>query len=633
MRLQHIIKIGAPLVIVGAVAAAYASSFAGVFLFDDILAILQNATIRHFGTALFPLPGQYTVSGRPLVNFSLALSYALSGDRSWGYHALNLLIHLGAALALFGIVRRTLRRTAGAEVEISSLAVALWWALHPLQTESVTYMVQRAESLMGLCYLLSIYGFIRWTEASGPRSRFAWAAVAWLPCAGGMACKEDMVSAPLVIFVYDRIFVTKSWREAWRRHRGLHLALAATWIELGLLVWHNGGDRGGSIGVGLGIPWGGYVLTQFQALARYLRLSFWPQPLIFDYGAVRVTNWTQAVPGMIFMVTIIACTAWGLLRGRLPGLLGGFFLGILAPTFLVPGSIQTIAEHRMYLPLAAVIVAVVAAANGRIQRRPALALTCMAAVALGLGLVTDRRNRVYRSGVSIWADTALHWPQNSRAHANLGAMLLADGDFARSASELQQALDLHEASEAPVRINLGVAQIRLGKTAAAAAQLAAAERVEPNNADAYFNRGIALAALNRTPEAIAEYRTAVRLRPDSAAAHKNLATLLWGAGQADEAIIQFRQAVALEPLDATAQASFGSALAIKGQYAEAISHLDVAARLDPASADVESNWGNCLLFLGRPKEAIGHYKAALRLRPDDAGMQRNLQIAENAAVR
>jgi len=628
-----VIKIGAPLVIVGAVVAAYAGSFAGVFVFDDFLAILQNPTIRHFGTALFPPSGQLTVSGRPLFNFSLALSYALSGNGSWGYHALNLLIHLGAALALFGIARRTLRSIAGAEVEISSLAIALWWALHPLHTESVTYMVQRAESLMGLCYFLSVYGFIRWVEAPGPRSRFAWAAVTWLACACGMACKEDMASAPFVIFVYDRIFVTKSWAEAWRRHRGLHLALAATWIELALLVLSNGANRGGSVGVGLGIPWGPYLLTQFQALALYLRLSFWPHPLIFDYGAVRVSNWAQVVPGMILLVTIAAGTGWGLRRGRLLGLLGLFFLGILAPTFLVPVTAQTIAEHRMYLPLAAIVVVVVAAANGMIQRRPALALTVVAAVALGLGFATDRRNRVYRSGLSIWGDTVAHWPKNSRAHSNLGTLLLATGDLARSASELQQALDLHEVSEALVRINLGIARIRLGQTAAAEAQLAAAERIEPDNPEAHYNRGVALAALNRTPEAIAEFRTTVRLRPESASAHENLATLLWRAGEADKAIIHFRQSVALEPQGAAAQAGLGSALAIKGQYAEAISHLEVAAGLDPTSADVESNWGNCLLFLGRAKEAIGHYQAALRLRPGDAGLRRNLQIAEKAASR
>src|SRR6185369_8786768 len=105
-----------------------------------------------------------TVSGRPLVNLSLALNYAISGSNVWSYHALNILIHLAAGLVLFGLVRRTLSTFNFQASTASACAVALLWTLHPLQTESVTYVVQRAESLMGLCYLLTLYGFIRGTE-------------------------------------------------------------------------------------------------------------------------------------------------------------------------------------------------------------------------------------------------------------------------------------------------------------------------------------------------------------------------------------------------------------------------------------------------------------------------------------
>ena len=152
---------------------AYHNSFRGPFIFDDVPAIVENATIRHLWPPWQPLMPprniSTTVQGRPIVNLSLAINYALNGFRVWGYHALNLATHIGAGLVLFGIARRTLRQPRlqqrfGEAAEMLALAIAILWVVHPLQTESVTYVVQRAESLMGLFYLLTLYGFIRGAE-------------------------------------------------------------------------------------------------------------------------------------------------------------------------------------------------------------------------------------------------------------------------------------------------------------------------------------------------------------------------------------------------------------------------------------------------------------------------------------
>ena len=163
-------------VLAAATLAAYAHSFGGPFVFDDAPAIRDNAAIRHWNTAWQLTDGGSPTAGRPLVSLSLALNYALSGLDVASYHAVNLIIHLLAALTLFGVVRRTLegwqnRASPGAKIARGvsptwvAFAAALLWALHPLQTESVTYLAQRAESLMGLCYLLTLYGFIRYAEA------------------------------------------------------------------------------------------------------------------------------------------------------------------------------------------------------------------------------------------------------------------------------------------------------------------------------------------------------------------------------------------------------------------------------------------------------------------------------------
>jgi hypothetical protein len=147
-------------VIAGSVALAYGGTSTVPFLYDDLSSIVNNGSIRQLATALLPPLGA-TVSGRPVLNASFAINYAWGGVDPSGYHELNLAIHGAAALALFGVARRTLLTLGSSSPSIPAFLIAILWALHPLQTEAVTYVVQRAESLMALFYLLTLYAYIR----------------------------------------------------------------------------------------------------------------------------------------------------------------------------------------------------------------------------------------------------------------------------------------------------------------------------------------------------------------------------------------------------------------------------------------------------------------------------------------
>ncbi len=204
----------APVCIVAATAAAYWNSFQDAFVFDDELWILKNHSIRQLfplGSVLFP--DTPITSGRPLVGLSLAANYALGEYRVWGYHAVNLAIHIAAALALYALVRRTLllpsfgNRFTTRAMPIA-LVAGLVWAVHPLQTAAVTYIIQRTESLMGLLYFLTLYAVVRGatTELQNSLRRVVWYCLAVTACFLGMATKEVMVSAPLMVLLYDRTF-------------------------------------------------------------------------------------------------------------------------------------------------------------------------------------------------------------------------------------------------------------------------------------------------------------------------------------------------------------------------------------------------------------------------------------------
>lgn len=606
--------------------AAYGNSLGGPFVFDDVPAIMGNPSIRQLGSlgaVLAPeLDGGLTVSGRPLVNLSLALNHALGGEAVRGYHLFNLLVHLLAGLTLFGIARRTLqqRRQAprfGAVALPMGWVIAVIWLLHPLQTESVTYVVQRAESLMGLCYLLTLYAFVRSVESAKPS---AWVILSWAACLAGMAAKEVMVTAPLVVLLYDRTFVAGTFREAWGRRGRYYLCLAGTWLLLAWLVAGTTG-RGGTAGFGTVVgPWS-YLLTQCQAIMHYLRLSLWPHPLVFDYGTATVSRLGEVWPQALLLMALAAGTGVALVRRPVWGFVGAWFFLILAPSSsVVPVASQTMAEHRMYLPLAAVVLAAVAGLHAWLGRR---SLLLCGALAMALGGVTFWRNADYHSELALWTDTVAKRPNNGRAHNNLGKVIFAAGRPAEALVHYAEAVRLQPAAPEP-HYNLGLALARLQRPAEAIAHYEEALRLQPDYPDAQNNLGNALLAVGRLADAGNCYEIALRSRPGWAEAHSNLANVRLEQGLPAEAIRHGEEAVRLDPRFAEARLNLGNALAQARRLPEALGQYEEALRLKPDDADAANNLGNVLTELGRLPEAITRYEQALRLKPDYADAHRNL---------
>lgn len=603
--------------------AAYHNSLGGPFVFDDVPAIVENPSIRRLwplGPVLAPaLDGGVTVSGRPLVNLSLALNYALGGEAVRGYHLVNLLIHALAGLALFGVVRRTWGRFRPAEALPAAFCVALLWLLHPLQTAAVTYVVQRAESLVALCYLLTLYGFIRMAEK--PESRL-WATISIVACLAGMATKEVMATAPLLVLLYDRTFVAGTFKEAWRRRWSYYLGLAGTWLLLAWLVAGTAG-RGGTAGFGTAVGSWAYLLTQCQAVVHYLKLAVWPDPLVFDYGTATVRRLGDVWPQALLLVALAAGTVWALVRRPVWGFAGAWLFLILAPSSsLVPVASQTMAEHRMYLPLAALVTLGVAGLLARWGRRGVVVCGGLAVVFAGL---TVRRNTDYRSEVGLWTDTVAKQPANGRAHNNLGKAAFAAGRPAEALVHYAEAIRLQPTVPEPY-YNLGLALARLERPAEAVARYEQALRLQPAYPEAHNNLGNVLLAAGRVDEAGVHYEEAVRLRPGFAEAHGNLANVRLEQGRGAEAIRHGEEAVRLDPRAAAARHNLGNALVQAGRLPEALSHYEEALRLKPDYTDVANNLGNVLVELGRLPEAVAAYERAVRLDPGYADPRRNLAV-------
>ena len=677
-------------ILVLAAVAAYHNSFAGPFVFDDGPSIIDNPTIRHLWplwAAMSPPPGGLTVSGRPVLNLTLAVNYALGGTSVWGYHALNLLIHILAGLTLFGILSRTFKRariggwsglSAARSLDSAAqpvadgprpcwlaLAIAVIWTVHPLQTESVTYVIQRAESLMGLFYLLTLYGFIRSVESEGstqvsglrsqvsarsglrsqvsvPALRFQILSVA--ACICGMATKEVMVSAPVIVFLYDRTFVSGSFAGAWERHWKLHVALGLTWFVL-LAEVIGASGRGGTAGFGTGIPWTLYGLTQVSAVAHYLKLSLWPHPLVFDYGPHLVHSISEIPAAAAVVLALIGITAWGLVRAPAIGFAGACFIAILAPSSsIVPIATETIAEHRMYLalaPLLSLIACLAASAweyctteRGPVRRSPAardaggyypqfIPLSLLAAIALAFIATTIQRNKAYASETALWRDTLAQGFGNPRAHYDLGVALLHQGNDSAARAELEEAIRLAP-DYADALMNLGLVLLNEGHNVAAIDQFQKAVGYKPGSPAAHADLGRGFAATGQLSKALAEFDEAIRIQPDYPGAYRERARALAAQSRDAEAYADYRRALDLSPNDAGAHAGLGAVLADMGRLPEAVSEFQAAYRIVPGTPEDHYILGNLMVQSGDLPGAMAEFREAIRRRPAYAEAHANL---------
>lgn len=573
-------------ILVAAVLAAYHGIFSFPLYFDDVPAIIENATIRHLsdlGAVFSPPANGNAVTGRPLVNFSFALNYALGGTAPEGYHAFNLALHAATALALFGLIRRTFLLPAltgrhGRHETPLAFVAALAWAVHPLQSESVTCIAQRTELLVGLCYILTLYCFVRSIDSARPGP---WPAFATAACFLGMASKEVMVSAPLLVLLYDRTFVAGTFATALRLRWKLYASLAVSWVLLAALVLGAGGARGAAAGFGLGVtPWN-YLLKQCEAIVHYMGLAAWPDPLVVDYGVDVVEHLSAVLPQALALVALFGVTVFAVWKNRPLGFLGLSFFALLAPSSsVVPLVSQTMAEHRMYLPLAVLTILAVLGCHALAGKR---SLLLPLAVAFAFGAVTVRRNRDYRTEISLWSVTVAQRPQNPRAHANLGVALLKNGAVAESVPHFAEAVRLM--SDYPdARQNLATALLMTGRVPEAIAQFEQLLRLTPRSGEAHSNLGLALLQAGRADEAVAHGREAVHLLPGSAEAHYNLAGTLAAAGHPADATVEFEAALRLQPAHGMAHFGLGQALVATARMPEAIVHFERAVSLLPEFA-------------------------------------------------
>jgi tetratricopeptide (TPR) repeat protein len=573
------------------------------FFFDDSAAIVDNPSIRQ----LWPLVGRDTSPGplnppkanpfraRPFVNLSLAVNYYFGGLDPFGYRIVHIVVHALSAMLLWGIVARTLRldcfrgRFDGV-AEPLSFAAALVWALHPVNTESVVYVTQRTELLMGLCYLATVYCSIRYWTTDRPKARATFLVLGTLACTSGMLSKEMIASAPVMVLLFERTFVTGSFRRALRRSWPLYVGLALSWLPV--LAFSYSGVR--TPGVNLELPVYQWWFTQAKVLFLYLKLAVWPWPLVIHYEIPYLKSFAEAWPWLL-ATGLLATGTLVLLWRRSPlGYVALWFFAVLSPTLLIPMLRETAAERRMYVPLAAIVPllivggyavlkqvwqAVVRRAVRETSRSEPIVLFSLATIglAIGLGSLSGHRMAAYQDELSLWQDAIVHQPHNPVVQTNLGTQLAQAGRVQEAIVHLEEAV-----------------------------------RLEPGFYQAHYNLARALEDSARPQDAIEHYRTTLRLRPGEAAAHHNLARLLGQAGRTAEAIEHYQRAIALQPDFCSAHTNLGILFLNAGRVQEAIESFEAALR-QQQGLGTYTNLAMAYGLANRLCEAIPMAEKALKL--------------------
>jgi len=629
-------------VLVVAGVLAYATSFSNPFLYDDQTAIVKNTQIRTLSPLSVPLtpPRDTPVAGRPLANLSLAVNYAYGGLDVTSYHVTNLALHLLVALVLFGIVRRTLLlgRPEGLQPHADGLALAaaLVWVLHPLNSEVVNYLVQRTESLMALCYLATLYCAIR---AHAHPDRWGWRAAAIAACAAGMASKESMVTAPLMVLVYDRVFLYPSLGAAIRERRALYIGLAATWAVLAALML---GQPRTSVGFAAGVSSWTYFLNQLPMIGRYLWLTLWPRPLVVDYGLPRALTLVDViVPGLI-LLALAAATVLALRRRPALGFLGVWFFVTLAPTSsIVPIATEVGAERRMYLPLMALAVLAVVGVytllrrgapagepEGSPRRTPALAL---AVVCLLLAAGTTVRTLEYRSVRTIAQTNVDRYP-HGRARLALASELVAANEHLEALKQLQDAVKDYPQAHLALATEMATS----GRLPDAVREAQEFIRLLPDNAEVPTARdlmGRALALQGLYEPAVEQFNLLTHARPKDAGPYVSIGDARLRQRRVEEAIASYESALRLQPGDPDVLTQLGLAFGAANRRADASLAFGGAASARPNDIRLLNLWGRSLAAEGRYTDAVAPLRRLVELAPADSTARDNLRIMEQLAAR
>ena len=628
----------APILFAGLAFLIYSNTFDAPFVFDDHLHIPDNRHIRLTELNFEDIIAAGVKSHakhRPVANISFALNYYFHQYDVAGYHLTNIFIHILTAVFVWLLVKNTLLtpslRSKYKRAGPIAFFTALLWLAHPLQTQSVTYIVQRMNSLAAMFYVLSLLLYIK-GRLAGQDAKKTWPWYLGCVIAGLLALGSKQIAAtlPLFIFLYEWYFFQDLSRNWLRRRLPYFMAIVFICVLVGLVyLGPNPFEKLTRSYAQRHFTMAERLLTQFRIVIFYISLLFYPNPARLNLDHDFAISHSLIDPPttllcLALILALIAMAVWSAKKERLLSFCILWFFGNLVIESSIIG-LELVFEHRLYLPSVFVSLAIVTLVWRYIKQAWAR-VTVVCIVLLLLCNWTYERNKIYGDAVTLWQDCAAKSPWKPRPYSNLATALKDSGRPAEAVEYFNKSLEL-EPDSAEVHSNLGNALSKLSQTDEAIEHYKKALNLKPNFSDAHYNLALALARQGKTDEAIAEYRDALRFKPDDIDALSNLGFELAKQGNFDEAIRYYKKALEFEPKNVIAHGRLGLALAGKGRTDEAIKEFRIVLKKQPDDVEMHCNVGILLERQDKITEAIKEYRQALQINPDYTNAQELLKAA------
>ncbi|MEW6108612.1 MAG: tetratricopeptide repeat protein [Nitrospirota bacterium] len=608
MKKNHIII--SLIIMVSVTFMVYSGVINGEFQFDDEKGIVENIAIKEPGRSSYNgFFMSLLYSGRPVTDMTFALNYRFGRLDPMGYHLINILLHICVSVLVFLFIKKTIvlscTRSPFTPGPIA-LTASFIFALHPLNTQAVSYISQRAEVLSALFYLSALLFLIKSVEQRlFLRKAFLYtvAVLSWILSTGA---KMTAISLPFVMLVYDYYFLKeRTFIDRIKLSGPLILggiAFSAVYLfrlgasqEIGFSINDLSSSR--------------YLLTQFKVIITYIRLLFLPvlQNLDYEYPVSRGLFEIRTALSMLAVSAIIGLAV--ILRHR-SGLISfgvlWFFL-TLAPTSSIIPVRDVIFEHRVYLPSIGLILSaafilmnvsyLLLSKYGQKIRNAATAVVIVAVIA-ALAATTWKRNEVWKSRQALWSDVVSKSPGKSRAHFNLGHALLEKGLYAGAIRELETALKCRDDGSV-------------------------------DKADIYRELGAVLFRMGRIDEAITVYREGLSFSPAHTGLLNNFTIALLEKGGIDEAFVYADMALKTAPFNGDIHNSMGEIYFRKGEYSKAAGHFIKAIELNP---DIPLRYWNAAISmekLGNIREAYKYMNLYISIEKNEADRNEALIYMEN----
>lgn len=605
---------------------SYANVLYGEFQFDDRYTIIENDFIKKPDNFVHANWIQLFLSGgRPVTDFTFALNYRWGKLDVFGYHLVNILIHIGVVIIAYFFVRKTIREipplrytqgrndpissTGGANIDMIALTVAALFALHPIQTQAVSYVSQRAELLNALFYLGSLLLFIRSIETDRALKKILLYLGGLVSFILSYGSKATAISLPVILLLYDCYFLKR--RPLIKRLMYSGPPIIGGSVIAAIFLTRIGGSPYIGYSIDTITPYS-YLFTQMRIFLTYIRLIIFPvnQNLDYNYPVYHSFFDPQVFLSFLFLLFLFGLAIYLFYRSRVtiydsdytdhdlritPGKLClisfgilWFFIVLLPSSSIIPQR-DVIMEHRLYLASLGLILSLTIACRMvlntifdkyQVNRRYALGIIIVVGILSVLSLATNRRNTVWQDDLSLHRDIVSKSQGKPRAHYNLGTAFLKRGYYGEALSEFKKALESRDDGSIT------------------------REKI-------FINMGVTLLRVDRTDEAIDIFREGLKLYSADPDLLDNMATALKKKGRYDEAIKYANLSLMINPWNSDMHSLIGKIYYEQGSYEKAIEYYKKALEISPD--DPLISWDIALILdrMGRSEEASLYYKRYL----------------------